>query len=144
MAVNTLEPDDPDDEMVRVAGYLYRYYDPLTGRWLSKDPTEEEGGINLYGFTTNNPTNLTDYLGLLSCEWKCRIWTLTKLSVLAAATGVMGTAALGMTGPFAPFATPFVVAVSGIVFVKIMSDHKECMEDCKEEENQIFVPQDCV
>ena len=30
--------------------YGYRYYDPLTGRWPSRDPIEEEGGVNLYGF----------------------------------------------------------------------------------------------
>ncbi|MFZ9938074.1 MAG: RHS repeat-associated core domain-containing protein, partial [Luteolibacter sp.] len=30
--------------------YGYRYYDPVTGRWPSRDPIEEEGGLNLYGF----------------------------------------------------------------------------------------------
>ncbi len=37
-----------------VADYSYRYYDPLTGRWPSRDPIEEAGGINLYGFARNN------------------------------------------------------------------------------------------
>ena len=36
--------------------YGYRYYDPNTGRWPSRDPIEEEGGINLYGFVQNRPT----------------------------------------------------------------------------------------
>ena len=26
----------------------YRYYDPMTGRWPSRDPIEEDGGVNLY------------------------------------------------------------------------------------------------
>ena len=26
--------------------YGYRYMDPLTGRWPSRDPIEEEGGLN--------------------------------------------------------------------------------------------------
>jgi RHS repeat-associated protein len=44
--------------------YGYRYYDPVTGRWPSRDPIEEEGGINLYGFVGNNGINQCDYLGM--------------------------------------------------------------------------------
>jgi len=44
--------------------YGYRFYDPNLGRWPSRDPIEEQGGINLYGFVGNNPVKLTDYLGL--------------------------------------------------------------------------------
>jgi integrase/recombinase XerD len=46
-----------------VAYYGYRYYDPVTGRWPSRDPIEEEGGINLYGFVGNNGVGRWDYLG---------------------------------------------------------------------------------
>jgi RHS repeat-associated protein len=42
----------------------YRGYDPRLGRWLSRDPIDEEGGINLYGYVSNNPINATDPLGL--------------------------------------------------------------------------------
>jgi len=35
------------------------------GRFLSRDPIEEEGGINLYAFVNNNPANATDPLGLI-------------------------------------------------------------------------------
>ncbi len=41
----------------------YRYYDPMTGRWPSRDPIQEEGGVNLYGFVGNNSINNRDYLG---------------------------------------------------------------------------------
>jgi RHS repeat-associated protein len=44
--------------------YGYRYYDPVTGRWPSRDPIEEEGGINLYGFVGNDGVNKSDYLGM--------------------------------------------------------------------------------
>ncbi len=47
----------------RVAYYGYRYYDPQTGKWPSRDPIEEEGGVNLYGFVGNVPINRVDYLG---------------------------------------------------------------------------------
>jgi RHS repeat-associated protein len=45
--------------------YGYRFYDPETGRWPSRDPIEEEGGINLYGFVNNDGVNNWDYLGMI-------------------------------------------------------------------------------
>ena len=48
---------------VGVTDYTYRYYDPKTGRWPSRDPIEEEGGLNLYGFVFNNSLRWYDYLG---------------------------------------------------------------------------------
>jgi uncharacterized protein RhaS with RHS repeats len=47
-----------------VTYYTYRWYDPLTGRWPSRDPIEEMGGVNLYGFLYNDSIHGTDYLGL--------------------------------------------------------------------------------
>jgi hypothetical protein len=35
----------------------------VTGRWPSRDPIRERGGINLYGFVGNNPINAIDVLG---------------------------------------------------------------------------------
>ena len=48
---------------VGVTDYSYRHYDPLTGRWPSRDPIEEEGGVNLYGFVKNSGVNRWDFLG---------------------------------------------------------------------------------
>ena len=44
---------------------LFRAYDPELGRWLSTDPIGEEGGLNLYGYVLNNPSNSIDLLGLI-------------------------------------------------------------------------------
>ena len=44
--------------------YGYRFYNPQTGKWLSKDPLQEAGGTNLYAFSTNDGVNAFDYLGL--------------------------------------------------------------------------------
>jgi RHS repeat-associated protein len=44
--------------------YGYRWYDPVTGRWPSRDPIEERGGINLYGFVGNDGANKWDILGM--------------------------------------------------------------------------------
>jgi RHS repeat-associated protein len=43
--------------------YGYRYYNPAIGRWLNREPIEEQGGVNLYVFIQNAPTDYTDYLG---------------------------------------------------------------------------------
>ena len=53
--------------------YTYRYYDPMTGRWPSRDPIGERGGVNLYGFVKNEGTNLVDPLGQapLSVDSSC-------------------------------------------------------------------------
>jgi uncharacterized protein RhaS with RHS repeats len=51
-----------------VTYYTYRWYDPLTGRWTSRDPIEERGGINLYGFARNDGVNWVDVLGLYISE----------------------------------------------------------------------------
>jgi len=41
-----------------------RYYDAMVGRWLSRDPASFGGGdSNLYGYVSNNATNLVDANG---------------------------------------------------------------------------------
>ena len=50
--------------------YGYRYYDPKTGRWPSRDPIEERGGENLYGFVGNDGLNGVDVLGNKPKRWK--------------------------------------------------------------------------
>ena len=42
----------------------HRYYDPVTGRYLTPDPIGQWGGINLFLYSDNNPINLIDPLGL--------------------------------------------------------------------------------
>lgn len=50
------------------ASYLdlthFRAYYAELGRWLSRDPIGERGGMNLYGYVENSPSNSFDPLGL--------------------------------------------------------------------------------
>jgi RHS repeat-associated protein len=46
--------------------YLHRYFRPSTGRWLSRDPIQEEGGLNVYSFVSDDPVNRIDKFGLAS------------------------------------------------------------------------------
>jgi RHS repeat-associated protein len=43
--------------------YGYRFYDPANGRWINRDPIEEDGGLNLYGMVGNDGTGSIDVLG---------------------------------------------------------------------------------
>lgn len=77
-----------DDELGLVY-YNYRYYNPLQGRWLSRDQIGEFYSRNLYVFIHNKITIKIDYLGLLyyapmicaisdmnadgkNCSWTCQ------------------------------------------------------------------------
>ncbi len=43
--------------------YLCRFYDPSLQRWLNRDPSMENGGINLYCYVANGAANAVDPWG---------------------------------------------------------------------------------
>jgi RHS repeat-associated protein len=64
----------------RESAFLYlghKFYSPATGRWLSRDLIEEQGGRNLQAFCANDPVGLRDSLGLaagsISASWSLPI-----------------------------------------------------------------------
>jgi len=57
-----------DDETDLVM-YPHRPYSPSTGRWLSRDPIGERGGLNLYAYVFNDPVNEVDPYGLAIGDW---------------------------------------------------------------------------
>lgn len=90
------------DDVSGLYYYGYRHYDAATGRWLSRDPIGEEGGINLYGFVANDPLSSIDVLGLTAAAGTLppSIWTFaeqrsaqavlaTGSQALASATGIV-------------------------------------------------------
>lgn len=52
------------DEETGLYDYGYRFYSPSQGRFINRDPIEERGGLNLYGFVGNDPVSGIDALGL--------------------------------------------------------------------------------
>jgi hypothetical protein len=83
--------------------YGFRYYDPETGRWPNRDPMEERGGLNLYGFVRNNGINAWDLFGLdavgewISDEyfnawwWQLRFWDRNEVKTYTDSSGTMVT-----------------------------------------------------
>lgn len=61
----------PLDSKTGLYYYTYRYLDPVTGRWPSRDPIEEGGGENLYGYVRNDGINRIDYLGMSATNDCC-------------------------------------------------------------------------
>ena len=51
------------DSELDLVYYNYRHYSPAMGRWLSRDPIQEQGGLNLYAHCENNPIGKSDILG---------------------------------------------------------------------------------
>jgi RHS repeat-associated protein len=42
----------------------FRHYQPRLGRWLSRDPVQERGGLRLFAYVENNAANAVDSKGL--------------------------------------------------------------------------------
>ncbi len=52
------------DDETGLVYYGFRYYSPSLGRFINRDPIEEQGGLNLYAAFANDPINHIDYLGM--------------------------------------------------------------------------------
>ena len=57
------------DSELNLVYYNYRHYSPTTARWLSRDPIEEMGGLNLYAFAKNGSVIHIDSYGLIDPIW---------------------------------------------------------------------------
>ena len=64
----------------------HRFYNAAKGQFLTRDPIGYRGGVNLYGYTGNNPTNWADSSGL-SPFWD---WVDTGWASFDTLIGVIG------------------------------------------------------
>ena len=63
------------DSELDLVYYNYRHYSPSLGRFLSRDPIEEQGGLNLYAFVGNRQGAIDllgeSFSGWVYCLAKC-------------------------------------------------------------------------
>jgi len=104
-----------DDESGLVY-YNYRYYSPSIGRWISRDPSGESGGINLLGFVGNRPINVFDRNG--------KDWVGNTITVLELVNQILE--ALSSGNPFGAL-NPFSVPVTADLEVILMESKRAVM-----------------
>ncbi len=63
-------------------GESHAFYDPTVGRWASRDPITERGGLNIGAFLSNDGLNRIDYLGFASYSATDQLWAKTSFPVL--------------------------------------------------------------
>ena len=111
---------DPETGLVRFGA---RDYDPVVGRWTSKDPIRFDGGqTNIYVYGGNDPVNRLDPSGLddhefgnlLECSgaiFACRLTCANPLNVVSCAACLVGAVAKPCNKPFgfpdAPSVPPY-------------------------------------
>ena len=66
---------------------IARDYDPSVGRWVSKDPTRFDGGLNLYLYCDGDPQNCIDPGGLEG-SWLGKLWANTPTIAFPSGTQV--------------------------------------------------------
>jgi RHS repeat-associated protein len=70
--------------------YGFRWYDAKAGRWVNRDPIEESGGVNLYGFVGNDSISVSDAFGLFPAYYPRVGTAIPGVNCLAHATGIPG------------------------------------------------------
>lgn len=86
----------------------YRLYDPHSARWLSRDPIEELGGVNLYAYVGLNPISFVDPTGEVGVPGACYGFVggaiggyIAGGDLKSAALGGLAGAAIGAINPYA-------------------------------------------
>lgn len=92
-----------------------RYYSPTLGRFISQDPIGFQGGDqNLYAYTGNSPTNLTDPSGLKSWFDRFKNWAGDHATEIAVAVAVVAVVAVTACVLAAEVCVPFLVRVATV------------------------------
>jgi RHS repeat-associated protein len=90
-----------------------RLYDAAVGRWMSRDPIREAGGINLYGYVGGSPVSRIDPSGL---DYGDEISWPNPWPLIQDGLGALGEAIKGaLRNPFPrniPIAPPFLPSTS--------------------------------
>jgi hypothetical protein len=130
-----------------VTDYTYRYYDPVTGRWPSRDPIEELGGINLYGFVGNDAVDRWDLFGMTPSIFRDEhTWTSCNTGLPCSESNPMGRGAGSGRNPSGEAAYDFLSNfISGAWADRLLRhylfDNSETITLNRQEVNSILGPQ---
>jgi len=109
-----------------------RWYDPGTGRWLSKDPIGIAGGLNQYVFGGNNPVNKVDPYG--------QSWGLVA-AIGAGVTALLVTVAVIVTSPVTITAAAVagaITVIATIMDIKTGADKIDEVKESFDKSNDVF------
>lgn len=96
--------------------YGYRFYLKALGRWLSRDPIGEKGGVNLYMMVNNSAVNELDNIGLMSMVPTCKLTNTYTLSSQTDYPITLPTTVIGKAGISFPLLLKHVTcAYTGLV-----------------------------
>ena len=56
------------DSELGMVYYNFRFYNPVDGRWIARDPIAEKGGKNLYQYIQNKSSQKFDFMGRKDAE----------------------------------------------------------------------------
>jgi RHS repeat-associated protein len=71
---NSRQFTNRDNDGTGLYYYRARYYSPRLQRFISEDPIDYLGGINLYAYTANDPINASDPSGLMAYICTRQAW----------------------------------------------------------------------
>ena len=101
-----------------------RYYRPSCGCWVSADPIGFDGGMNLWGYVNENPTTLSDPLGLRAATMAAEGCFTLAVTAAERATIVAALKAAG-----AVVFAPEVLVTGGVLITIIYCMHSQSGSD---------------
>ena len=117
--------------------YGYRDYTPSLGRWTSRDPLVEKGGVNLYEFVANSTIDLVDTDGRGTFSFFEKLFGLANLAdTIGDTTEVSGIVA-GYVGcmktcPDCPGMLKQCIAASNSSRLRFQADCQRAWEVCRQ------------
>ena len=122
------------DEETGLYHYRNRYYDPVFGRFISRDPEGYKDGMNLYEYVKSNPITGLDPYGKGWRSWLKKKWNQYKIQICKATCKALFSGCVSFVIPAICGATVLVPAAApwcvGIVAVGCVSAWAGCQYSC--------------
>jgi hypothetical protein len=145
LPAKSLHKKTPIGDFFNIAILCLRYYNPINGKWLSRDPIAEKGGLNLYAFVGNNGVNGWDALGQAptACTLKCAIDLHKQLKYASIAyAGAITLCVASSIWSFGISAVPCTIAANSAYLAAVTYstlEYDACVSKCKVEEMQCTI-----